>query len=180
MTSSPVLLLLGAGPKLGTQIPKVFSEAGYKIALVARSLPEGLQDNGYYHIRADFNNAESIPEVFEKVKQNLGIPTVVVYNAVQYKLDDIADPFSSMAPENVSNFLSAVSVNGTTPMVALHHAIASFRSLPAGSTVGTFIFTGNILNHSQFKNRMCFGMAKTLCAYGIRFASVAYEGQGFT
>lgn len=179
MSAPPVLLLLGAGPKLGTEIPKIFSKAGYKVALVARSLEEGLQNNGYYHVRADFNKPECIPEVFEIVKENVGIPTVVVYNAVQYKLDDPADPFASLGPESVSQFHTAVAVNGTTPLIALHHAIASFRALPVGSAGKTFIFTGNILNHSQFKNRLCFGIAKSLCAYGIRFATVAYAKEGF-
>lgn len=179
MSASPVLLLLGAGPKLGTVIPEAFSNAGYKVALVARSLSDGLQDNGYYHVQADFNRPECIPEVFKKVKQNVGIPTVVVYNAVQYQLDDPADPFASLAPENVSKFHTAVAVNGTTPLIALHHAINCFRSLPEATAGKTFIFTGNILNHSQFKNRFCFGTGKTLCAYGIRFATVAYAKEGF-
>ena len=80
MSAPPVLLLLGAGSNLGTKIPCIFSQAGYKIALVSRSLGEGIQENGYYHVRADFSKPERIPEVFEKVKQNVGIPTVVVYN----------------------------------------------------------------------------------------------------
>lgn len=178
MTTPPILLVLGAGKKLGTKIPEVFSKHGFKIALVARSLDEGLQHNGYYHFRADFSDPECIPEVFEKVKQKVGIPTVVVYNAVQYSLDDPADPFASLAPESVSKFHTAIAVNGTTPLIALHHAITSFRLLPPGTAGKTFIFTGNILNHSQFKNRLCFGTAKTLCAYGIRFASVAYAKDG--
>ncbi|KEF51722.1 uncharacterized protein A1O9_12357 [Exophiala aquamarina CBS 119918] len=179
MSAPPVLLLLGAGPKLGTKIPEIFLKEGYKIALVARSFEEGYQDNGYYHVRADLSNPECILEVFEKVRQNVGIPTVVVYNAVQYKLDDPEDPFASLAPESVPQFHTAVAVNGTTPLIALHHAIASFRALPPGTPGKTFIFTGNILNHSQFKNRLCFGIAKTLCAYGIRFATVAYAKEGF-
>lgn len=178
MSALQVLLLLGVGTKLGTKIPEVFSKAGYKIALVARSLEAGLQENGFYHIQADFNNPECIPEVFEKVKQNVGIPTVVIYNAVQYSLDDPADPFASLAPERVSQFHTTIAVNGTTPLIALYHAITSFRALPEGATGKTFIFTGNLLNHSQFKNRFSFGTAKTLCAYGIRFATVAYAKEG--
>lgn len=179
MSAPPVLLLLGAGHKLGAKIPEVFAKAGYKIALVARSLEEGHQDNGYYHVRADFNDGKCIPEVFQKVTQAVGIPTVVVYNAVQYTLDDPADPFASLAPDRVSQFHTAIAVNGTTPLIALQHAITSFRSLPADTVGKTFIFTGNLLNHSQFKNRLCFGTAKTLCAYGIRFASEAYAKEGF-
>ncbi|RYP75631.1 hypothetical protein DL770_007364 [Monosporascus sp. CRB-9-2] len=178
MSAPPVLLFLGAGKKLGAQISAVFSEAGYKVAVVARTPKEEFESKGYYQVQADFNNPDSIPEIFAKVKKNVGIPTVVVYNAIQYQLDDIEDPFASLAPDNVSRLHTAMAVNGTTPLIAVHHAIASFRSLPADTPGKTFIFTGNLLNHSQFKNRLCFGLGKTVAAYGIRFASVAYAKEG--
>ncbi|RYO84892.1 hypothetical protein DL764_009258 [Monosporascus ibericus] len=88
MSAPPVLLFLGAGKKLGAQISDVFSEAGYKIAVVARTPKEEFESKGYYQVQADFNN------------------------------------------------------------------------------------------HSQFKNRLCFGLGKTVAAYGIRFASVAYAKEG--
>ncbi|KAI1377982.1 hypothetical protein F4677DRAFT_458729 [Hypoxylon crocopeplum] len=179
MPAPPVLLFLGAGKKLGTQVPTVFAEAGYKIAVVARTRKEEFESSGYYQVQADFNNPECIPEIFAKVREDVGIPTVVVYNAVQYTLDDPEDPFASLAPENVSRLHSAVTVNGTTPLIAIHHAIESFRSLPPDTPGKTFIFTGNILNHSQFKNRLCFGIGKTVAAYGVRYASEAYAKEGF-
>ncbi|KAI0116064.1 hypothetical protein F4776DRAFT_666639 [Hypoxylon sp. NC0597] len=170
MSASPVLLFLGAGKGLGTRVPAVFSEAGYKIPVVARTWRDEFDSLGYYQVQADFNNPECIPDDFTQVMENVGIPTVVVCNE---------DPFASLAPENVSWFLSAVAVNGTTPMIAIHHAIASFRPLPPGTPGKTFIFTANILDHSQFKNRLCFGTGKTVPAYGIRYASVAYAREGF-
>ncbi|OTB07638.1 hypothetical protein M426DRAFT_268058 [Hypoxylon sp. CI-4A] len=179
MSAPPVLLFLGAGKKLGTQVPAVFAEAGYKVAVVSRSWKEEFESSGYYQVQADFNKPEAIPEVFAKVKENVGTPTVVVYNAVQYALDDPEDPFASLAPENVSRFLSAVAVNGTAPMIAIHHAIEAFRSLPKETPGKAFIFTGNILNHSQFKNRLSFGTGKTVAAYGVRYASVASAKEGF-
>ena len=99
--------------------------------------------------------------------------------AVQYKLDDAADPFASLAPETVSSFHTAMAVNGTTPLIAMHHAIASFRALPSNTKGKTFIFTGNILNRSPFINRFSFGSAKATCVYGVNFASVIYADEGF-
>lgn len=79
----------------------------------------------------------------------------------------------------MSQFHTTIAVNGTSPLLSLHHAIEAFQSLNGGTSAGkTFIFTGNLLNQSQFKNRLVFGLGKTMCAYGIRFASVAYAGQG--
>ncbi|KAK6376217.1 hypothetical protein LTS17_007468 [Exophiala oligosperma] len=179
MSSTPVLLLLGAGSNLGLSIGTTFSKAGYRVALVARSHEPGLQKNGYFHIRADLGDAGCMPGIFEEVTKNMGIPTVVVYNAVQYKLDDEKDPFATLGPETVSRFHSAMAVNGTTPVIAMHHAIEAFRKLPSDTAKGrSFIFTGNILNRAATPNRLCFGCAKTVCAYGIKMASVMYASEG--
>lgn len=80
MSAQPILLLLGAGKFLGTEISAVFAQAGYKVVLVARSHQEGPQSNGYYHIKTDLGDPEAIPRIFEKTKQEVGVPTVVVYN----------------------------------------------------------------------------------------------------
>lgn len=82
MSSTPVLLLLGAGSNLGSSIGTTFSKAGYRVALVARSHEPGLQKNGYFHIRADLGDAGCMPGIFEEVTKNMGIPTVVVYNGL--------------------------------------------------------------------------------------------------
>lgn len=95
MSAPPVLLFLGAGKKLGTQVPAVFAEAGYKIAVVARTRKEEFESRGYYHVQADFNNPESIPEVFAKVRENVGIPTVVVYNGELICIFALCIPYSS-------------------------------------------------------------------------------------
>ncbi|KAI8961017.1 hypothetical protein F5Y11DRAFT_348886 [Daldinia sp. FL1419] len=170
MSAPPILLFLGAGKKLGTHIPAVFAQAGYKIVVVARTPKEEFQKRGYYQVQADFNDPESIPDVFATVRRSV---------AVQYTLDDPEDPFASLAPEKISQFHSAVAVNGTAPLIAIEHAIEAFRALPSETPGKSFIFTGNILNHSQFKNRLCFGVGKTVAAYGIRYASVAYAKEGF-
>lgn len=80
MSAPPVLLFLGAGKGLGTKIPAVFAEAGYKVAVVARTPKEEFARREYYQVQADFNNPESLPEVFAKVQADVGVPTVVVYN----------------------------------------------------------------------------------------------------
>jgi NAD(P)-dependent dehydrogenase (short-subunit alcohol dehydrogenase family) len=81
--SSPVLLVLGAGPKIGLSVAKAFSAKGYKVALAARSLQDGIGEDGYLRLKIDFSKPEDIQHAFAKVKQEFGIPSVVVYNGAR-------------------------------------------------------------------------------------------------
>jgi NAD(P)-dependent dehydrogenase (short-subunit alcohol dehydrogenase family) len=77
---TPVLLLIGAGPNIGAAVAKKFADNGCKVALAARSLSSGIQENGYLHVKADLSNPESVPQIFRSVRENHGIPNIVVYN----------------------------------------------------------------------------------------------------
>jgi NAD(P)-dependent dehydrogenase (short-subunit alcohol dehydrogenase family) len=79
---TPVLLLIAAGPNIGAAVAKKFADNGYKIALAARSLSSGIQANGYLHITADLSNPESVSQIFGSVRENYGIPSIVVYNGL--------------------------------------------------------------------------------------------------
>lgn len=79
--STPVLFILGAGPNIGLSVAKSFAAKGYKIALGARSFEEGISDeDGYYRLRIDLSKPEEVQQVFKKVTEKLGVPSVVVYN----------------------------------------------------------------------------------------------------
>jgi NAD(P)-dependent dehydrogenase (short-subunit alcohol dehydrogenase family) len=77
---TPVLFVLGAGPGIGLSVAKAFATRGYKVALAARSLEDNVGKEGYLNLHLDLANPEDIAEAFTKVKERLGIPTVVVYN----------------------------------------------------------------------------------------------------
>jgi len=79
-STSPVLLVLGAGARVGHPVARIFAAKGYKVALAARSLRETDSTADQLHIKADFANPDSIPDIFSKVKKTLGIPSVVLYN----------------------------------------------------------------------------------------------------
>ena len=78
--STPVLLVLGAGDGIGISVTKAFAAKGYKIALAARSLQDGVGEDGYLRLKIDLANTEEVKKAFTKVKEKFGIPTVVVYN----------------------------------------------------------------------------------------------------
>lgn len=82
-TTAPVALILGAGPNIGAATAKHFTSHGFRVALVARSLLDGIRPNGTLNISADLSLPKIIPEIFEKVKTILGVPSVVIYNGLQ-------------------------------------------------------------------------------------------------
>lgn len=80
MTSKPIILILGAGPNIGTHVSKGFASRGYRVALASRSSSNfgGDQD---LHIPVDLSNPENVPGVFGAVESKFGAPpSVVVYN----------------------------------------------------------------------------------------------------
>lgn len=79
-TTTPILLVIGAGPRIGKSVATAFASKGYKIALVARSLQEEYSIPNQLNIKADLSDPSSIPSIFSKVKEVLGLPTVVIYN----------------------------------------------------------------------------------------------------
>ena len=79
---TPIILIIGAGPNVGTAVAKKFASNGYKVAKAARSLSDGVQKDGSHHVRADLSNPENVPRIFHEVKKNLGIPNIVVYNGL--------------------------------------------------------------------------------------------------
>jgi NAD(P)-dependent dehydrogenase (short-subunit alcohol dehydrogenase family) len=81
-TTTPVLLVLGAGPRIGKSLASAFAAKGYKIALVARSICEDDSTPNQLNISADLSDPSSIPSIFSKVKEMLGLPTVIVYNGM--------------------------------------------------------------------------------------------------
>ena len=80
MSASPVILILGAGAKIGFPVARHFASKGYKVALAARSLDEIESTDNQLNIRSDFSKPDDMVSVFAKVNTLLGTPSVVVYN----------------------------------------------------------------------------------------------------
>lgn len=83
MASQPVILILGAGKRIGAQTAQRFAEGGYKVAVVSRQ--QG-GDAGYTNIQADLSDVEAVQTVFEQVRKELGEPSVVVYNGTYIEM----------------------------------------------------------------------------------------------
>lgn len=83
--SSPIILILGAGPNIGSGVAQAFAAKGYRVALAARKASEANNTANEFHIQSgDFADPSSVVNVFSKVKTLLGIPSVVVFNGEHY------------------------------------------------------------------------------------------------
>lgn len=79
--SGPVLLILGAGNRVGALTAKFFAQKGYRVALVSRSVAADDYPS-HLTIKADLADPKSVGSVFQKVREALGEPNVVVYNGM--------------------------------------------------------------------------------------------------
>jgi short-subunit dehydrogenase len=82
----PVALVTGVGPGTGAAIARRFSAGGYRVAMLARSgerlaalAQEIATAKGYV---CDVTNEAQIDATLAAVKDELGVPTVLIHNAV--------------------------------------------------------------------------------------------------
>src|SRR6202522_3251090 len=84
------LLLVGAGPGLGSAVARRFAAGGYRVTLVARSadrlgeLARSLDDTGaeVNTVEADASSPEDLRARIAELYTDEGAPGVVIYNAV--------------------------------------------------------------------------------------------------
>jgi len=79
-STSPIIIILGAGANIGQAVARTFASRGYKVALAARSLDESESTGDLLNIKSDFSKSEDVLSAFKKVNEVFGIPSVVIYN----------------------------------------------------------------------------------------------------
>lgn len=79
-STSPVLLILGSGPRIGSHVARAFAAKGYKVALASRKVKEADNTADQINIPSDLSDPNSVVNAFSKVKELIGTPSVVVYN----------------------------------------------------------------------------------------------------
>ncbi|KAL3417089.1 short-chain dehydrogenase [Phlyctema vagabunda] len=173
-STSPVVLILGAGSNIGQAVARTFASRGYKVALAARSLNEADSTDNQLNIASDFANSDDVVNAFKRVTKEFGIPSVVVYNVSASTPTPPKDPFAlPLAALNRD-----VAINITSAFVAAQQATLGFAQLPTSAS-RTFIYTGNILNVTILPSFLDQGMGKSAGAHMIWAASAAYKDSGF-
>ncbi|KAI1205173.1 NAD(P)-binding protein [Annulohypoxylon truncatum] len=173
----PTALIIGAGPRVGQASAEAFTAAGYQVAVASRKQSIG---PNYRHYTLDASEPDQVPALFEKVSADLGVPSVVIYNAAY--MSGMTPPDSPFE-KGLEDFQAGMNVNTTTPFMVAREAVKGFEKLgpsqlgPAG---GTFIFTGNMLNVAVMPGMLTFGMQKSATANMIKhLAEAAYNGKPY-
>jgi short-subunit dehydrogenase len=133
------LLLVGAGPGLGTAVARRFANGGYRVTLVARStdglgdLAASLADTGSQidTIAADASDPEALRARMAELYDEHGAPGVIIYNAVMGAPDKLLD-------SSVEHLRTAYAVDVISAIVLTQVAAPAMRA--AG--FGTILVTG--------------------------------------
>ena len=178
MAANPVVLILGAGPRIGASVAEKFASKGYKVAVASRSGSGTGTAKGFLSLKADFTKPDSIPALFDAVETEFHTsPSVVVYNAGRLTSPPDKDSIFSVSAESVALDLN---VNTISPYVAAQQAVSGWETLPK-ETKKTFIYTGNITNVSIVPMPLMLdvGMGKAASAFWIGLADTMYSARGF-
>ena len=133
------LLIVGAGPGLGSAVARRFAIEGYRVTLAARStdrlreLARDLNDTGaeIHTIEADASHPEELRLRMAALYGGQGAPGVIIYNAVMGAPDRLLD-------STVAHLQEAYAVDVIGAIVVAQEAAAAMKA--AG--LGTIIVTG--------------------------------------
>lgn len=184
--SNKILVMVGAGPGLGQAVSKRFAREGYSVALVARraealaKLEAELKQAGAEarSFTADAGDPASLKDAFARIKQQLGAPEVLVYNAAA--LGKGAKP-SAVDPQRV---MDDFKVNALGALVSAQQVIPDMRAAKRG----TILFTGGGLALTPFPDyaslaigkasirNLTYSLAAELEPEGIHVATVTVCG----
>jgi len=147
-----IALIVGSGPGLSASLARLFTKEGMKVALAARNVKklDGLvKEIGGRAYACDASSPADVQKLFQSVSQDIGNPTVVVYNAS----GRVRGPLTELDPEAVRQTILVTCYGGF-----LIGQEAASRMLKAGN--GTILFTGASASVKGYANSAAFAMGK--------------------
>lgn len=174
MSSKPVALIIGSGPRIGAAVAKKFANTGYSVAIVSRKAETA---EGYFAVKADVSNPWSIPAIFEAVKAEFkSAPSVIIYNAATLT-PPAGDDLFSISVESVDTDLNT---NTVSVFAAAKEAVKGWQTL-SGDAKKVFIYTGNKLNTwvAPMLMTVTLGIGKSATGYLIGSADTRYSKDGY-
>jgi NAD(P)-dependent dehydrogenase (short-subunit alcohol dehydrogenase family) len=154
--SERVALIVGAGAGLSGSLARVLSADGMRVALAARDvdqLRELTAATGAKAFACDATEAAQVNALFAQVRQQLGTPSVVVYNASRRA----RGPIETLDPDEVHRAWMVSCFGG---FLVAQHAV---RDMLAAGT-GSILFTGATASVKAFPQSAAFAMGK----FGLR------------
>ncbi|MDN5697303.1 MAG: SDR family NAD(P)-dependent oxidoreductase [Rubrobacter sp.] len=134
-----VAAVIGVGPGLGSAVARRFAREDYAVALVARreeslaGARQEIEETGgtALAVTADATDPASVAKAFERIREELGDPEVLVYNAGAFQMGGILE----VEPEKFDECLRA---NCSGALYAVQQVLPAM--VEAGR--GTIILTG--------------------------------------
>jgi len=175
-----IALIVGAGSGLSASLARLFSREGMAVALGARNTDKlaGLAaESGATAFACDASDATQVERMFAAVDAQLGVPSLVVYNA-GYR---VRGPIDTLDPAEVQRAWTVGCFGGF--LVARQ---AARRMLAAQR--GTILFTGATASVKGFAQSAGFAMgkfalrglaqsaARELAPKGIHVAHIVIDG----
>jgi NAD(P)-dependent dehydrogenase (short-subunit alcohol dehydrogenase family) len=145
-------LIIGAGRGLSASLARLFTAEGMTVALAARRIDKlsGLsQEIGAVSFACDAAKPNEVEQLFQDVEQQLGAPTVVVYNPSLR----IAGSLIELDPTDVAKALEITAYGGFLVAQA-----AAKRMLKLGG--GAIFFTGASASVKGYPRSAPFAMGK--------------------
>lgn len=186
MDNGQVTAVLGVGPGLGAAIARRFARAGHGVALLARSeeklnaVRDEITAGGGTAVVApcDATEPASVAAAFEKVRESLGPPDVLVYNAGAFQMGGILET-------DPDTFETAWRANCFGGFLAMREAVPAMVERGRG----TVLLTGATASTRGSARFAClavgkFGLralaqsaARELGPKGVHVAHVLVDGQ---
>lgn len=128
----PVCTIVGVGPGNGAAFARRFTEAGYAIALLARStaytneLAAELDDARAYE--CDASDPDSVVDAFSRVRDDMGDTQILIYNAG-------GGSWQTVEEVSVEDFERGWRVNALGALVAAQQVLPAMQSKGEGNIV---------------------------------------------
>lgn len=150
------IVVIGAGPGLGNAVARRFGKEGYEVVLVSRN-----EDNLKCYkeefmqmeipVRtyvADASDIRSLDIAIGAIKEEVGVPDVVVYNVGITSLDE-----NPLMPEDLMHHFA-------TDVIGAYETIRQFATQDFAENHGSIILTGGVLAESPYPGYVALSMDK--------------------
>lgn len=190
-STQDIALIIGGGPGISSSCAKLFSESGMRVAVAARNpdkpvLQKLAQAHGVRRYACDASEPAAVASLFQKVVDDIGVPTLVVHN-IDGRSPDIfrkgiteAEPglaFEVMRNSAFSAFLigqqaarlmleNEANANGTKGTIIFTNASAAIKGFPLSAAFA-------MACHA--KAGLAQSMARELMPQGVHIANVPID-----
>ena len=176
-----VAVVAGVGPGIGAALARRFTDAGYAVAMLARS-PDALdalegEIEGTRGYPCDVGSADSVAQAFAAIGSDLGKPEALLYNAGSGVFADI----ERITPEQ---FEASWRVNAYGALLCAQQVIPAMKAAKRGSIT----FTGATASRRGMPRTAAFApakaalrslavsMARSLWPLGIHVSLIIVDG----